>query len=224
MPTAASAKTLAKRNIFILFLICQSFTDRKSYFLEYELDVFPTVYGPREDSLLLAESIDDATVKGRSCLDVGCGSGIQAVNLALKGAAKVVAVDVNERAVENTLHNAKKLGFGETITALQSDLFGNVDGNFDVIVFNPPYLESESLGERELDGGRKGREVLDRFLEGTGKRLNNKGRIYFLQSSLNGIGETEQMLGRLGLRHMIVSRKRIFFEELVVFEAEKYSK
>src|SRR3989338_9108615 len=115
MPTAASAKTLAKRNIFILFLICQSFTDRKSYFLEYELDVFPTVYGPREDSLLLAESIDDATVKGRSCLDVGCGSGIQAVNLALKGAAKVVAVDVNERAVENTLHNAKKLGFGETI-------------------------------------------------------------------------------------------------------------
>ena len=224
MPTAASAKTLAKRNIFILFLICQSFTDRKSYFLEYELDVFPTVYGPREDSLLLAESIDDATVKGRSCLDVGCGSGIQAVNLALKGAAKVVAVDVNERAVENTLHNAKKLGFGETITALQSDLFGNVDGNFDVIVFNPPYLESESLGERELDGGRKGREVLDRFLEGAGKHLNSKGRIYFLQSSLNGIGETEQMLGRLGLRHMIVSRKRIFFEELVVFEAEKYSK
>ena len=224
MPTAASAKTLAKRNIFILFLICQSFTDRKSYFLEYELDVFPTVYGPREDSLLLAESIDDATVKGRSCLDVGCGSGIQAVNLALKGAAKVVAVDVNERAVENTLHNAKKLGFGETITALQSDLFGNVDGNFDVIVFNPPYLESESLGERELDGGRKGREVLDRFLEGAGKHLNSKGRIYFLQSSLNGIGETEQMLGRLGLRHMIVSRKRIFFEELVVFEAEKYNK
>ena len=196
---------------------------QKFFFGNLELDIFPTVYGPREDSVLLAESISASDVKGKSCIDIGCGSGIQSINLAMKGAAKVLAVDVNEKAVENAIHNAKKLGFDKIITAVQSDLFGNVkkdlDWKYDLIVFNPPYLESESIEERELDGGKEGREVLDRFLEKAGELLNANGKIYFLQSSLNGIDETEQLLKKLGFIGKIVARKGIFFEELVVFKA-----
>jgi release factor glutamine methyltransferase len=193
----------------------------KFFFRNAEMEIFPGVYEPAEDSLLLCESVVASDVKGKACIDVGCGSGIQSINLAMHGAAKVVCVDVNEKAVENALHNAKKLGFGKIVTALQSDLFGGVDGKFDVIVFNPPYLESETLKERELDGGRKGREVLDRFLEQAGKHLNKHGKIYFLQSSLNGIVETEEILGKLGFNAEVVVRKRIFFEELLVFKAWK---
>ena len=191
----------------------------KFFFGNNEIDIFGSVYGPREDSLLLAGCIKDSAVAGRSCLDVGCGSGIQSINLALKGASGIVAIDINEKAVANTSHNAKKLGFGKTITALQSDLFVNVHGKFDIIVFNPPYLESESLEERELDGGRKGREVLDRFLNDAGGHLTEHGKIYFLQSSLNGISETKARLKKLGLDAEIVAKNRIFFEELIVFEA-----
>ena len=87
------------------------------------------LYEPREDSELLVKYVKKHA-RG-VVLDMGTGSGIQAIGAIEKG-AEVLAVDVNKEAVE---HCEKK-----GINALQSDLFENVKGKFDLIIFNPPYL------------------------------------------------------------------------------------
>ena len=103
------------------------------------------VYQPREDSFLLAYSIDKKDVEGKMCLDVGCGSGIQAVNLGLLGARGVLAVDLNENALEITKKNAEELSL--KIETRRSDLFESVKESFSVVVFNPPYLPSDKIEE-----------------------------------------------------------------------------
>jgi len=66
-----------------------------------------------------------------------------------------------------------------------------------------------------------GREVLDLFLEGFEKHLEKGGKCFFLQSSLNGEEETIQKLEEKKFEIEEKARKRIFFEELVVFKTWK---
>ncbi|MFH1256430.1 MAG: HemK2/MTQ2 family protein methyltransferase [Candidatus Diapherotrites archaeon] len=191
--------------------------NRKIFFRNRELSVFDSVYAPREDSFLLAQSVE--VMKGASVLDLGCGSGIQGINALALGAAKVLFADLNKNALENALLNAEKLGFAEKATARESDLFSKINEKFDCIIFNPPYVETEKIteGERDVAGGRNGREVLDRFLAEFPRHLAEGGACFFLQSDLNGVKETESALEKAGLSFSVIARKRIFFEELLVF-------
>ncbi len=90
---------------------------------------------------------------------------------------------------------------------------------FGLIIFNPPYVASGSKAKyADLDGRKKGRAVLDRFLRGMLPHLEKGGKCFFLQSSLNGESKTKKLLRELGLKAGIVARKRLFFEELLVFK------
>ncbi|MFA4855533.1 MAG: HemK2/MTQ2 family protein methyltransferase [archaeon] len=186
-----------------------------------KLSVFPKVYEPSEDSFLLAENVEIA--KGCSVLDLGTGSGIQGISAAAKGAAHVVCTDVNENALKNAEENAEKAGFSDRFEFRQSSLFDCVKQGerFDVIVFNPPYVPSKGKRFVDLDGGKKGREILDKFLAEFPKHLKKNGACFFLQSSLNGEKETANALEKNGFEARVVARKRVFFEELVVFRAGK---
>ena len=95
------------------------------------MEIHKTVYGPSDDSYLLAGAIK--IMPESKVLDLGCGSGIQSINAVQLGAKKVLAVDVNEAAVKCALTNAKKFGFEKKISARQSDLFENVKQKFDEI-------------------------------------------------------------------------------------------
>ncbi len=187
-----------------------------------------TVYPPSEDSYLLAGSVKGA--KGKSAIDVGCGNGIQSLNLLFLGAAKVIALDINEYALRATEMNCKAAGFGNKIDARKSDLFSACPEKADIIVFNPPYIETsqeevDASGKKyrfaDLDGGKRGREILDRFLHEMPTHLNKGGMCYFLQTGLNGYAQTEKILKRLGLGFEIAGRKKIFFEELAVYRCWK---
>ncbi|MEK6941970.1 MAG: HemK2/MTQ2 family protein methyltransferase [archaeon] len=179
------------------------------------LQIFETVYDPSDDSILLAESVE--IMPDSEVLDMGCGSGIQSINAAQLGAKKVLAVDVNKAAVKNTAINAKKFGMEKKISARQSNLFEDVNQKFDTVIFNPPYVESEKKELLDVDGGKKGREVLDRFLGEFPKFLKPGGKCFFLQSSLNGKKKTQNKLLEKGFEFEIVGQKKLFFEELVVF-------
>ena len=99
------------------------------------------VYPPSEDSYLLIECID---VGKEKVLEIGTGTGIIALHAAKNGAV-VTTVDKNQKAVKNARGNAEKNGIN--IDIKQSDLFSSVDGMFDVIIFNPPYLPSDKMEE-----------------------------------------------------------------------------
>ena len=174
-----------------------------------------SVYFPSEDSYFLAENISAG--KNLSAIDVGCGSGIQSLNLLMNGAAKVIALDINKEAAEATLKNSVSAGFKGKVEARFSDMFENCPEKADIIVFNPPYVVSEGIKFKDLDGGRKGREVLDRFIEGFPRHLNMGGKSFFLQTDINGFAETKEKLMEKGLEFGIAARKRTFFEEMAVY-------
>lgn len=200
----------------------------KFFFKGKEFQVLEGVYEPREDSFLLAENVqiekNCKCLKAEECkcLDLGCGSGIQTLNLLMQG-GKVLAVDLNEAALKNTVENVERIGLGRELEVRKSDLFEGISEKekFDCIVFNPPYLISEDKSVLELDGGEKGREVLDKFLLDFENYLKDKGVCFFLQSSLNGEKETGKILQEKGFEFEVVAREKVFFEELMVFKVWK---
>ena len=192
----------------------------KHFFLrEKRLQVFDGVYEPREDSYLLAEAVK--IVPYAVCLDLGCGTGIQGINMLLQGAKKCVFSDINHIALDNAKENVRETGFEEKAEFVESSLFEKISGKFDCIAFNAPYVVSEKIEHADTDGGEHGRKILDAFLKQFPKHLNKTGHCFFLQSSLNGIGETEEMLNSNDFEYKIVARQKLFFEEILVFKAWK---
>lgn len=190
---------------------------KRVFFGNKELLVFDSVYEPREDSFLLAESVK--TGKGCKALDMGCGCGIQAINMALQG-ARVIAVDINPIAVKNTRENASRLGLSKKISAKESDLFSALEGKkFDLIVFNPPYLPNEATSDAALDGGIQGNELLLNFLDRVPFHLNERGECFFVASSLSGLKKCREKLSELGMYFEVVNGELLFFEEIAVFRA-----
>jgi len=178
---------------------------------DIKIRVFPGVYEPSDDSYLLVEAID---VKGdERVLDMGCGSGVIALHLANSG-CDVVAVDINEKAVENTIFNAGYNGL--KIKCMKSDLFENVVGKFDIITFNPPYLPTEGE-DRAWDGGKDGRKVIDEFLRDAWKYLAEGGRIYTIMSSFTDVNGIKKRYENI-YSFKVLKQKHIFFETIYAFE------
>lgn len=153
--------------------------------------------------------------KGDSVLEVGCGTGIISIHCARSG-AKVTAVDINPRAVECTRENAKLNGID--IVVLSSDLFEVVEGRFDLIIFNPPYLPVSEEGalEKAWAGGEGGIKVVDKFLDGVMDHLTTNGRMLLLVSSKM---ELDQLFSRHGgFSRRTMANRGFFFEELTVLE------
>ena len=190
------------------------------FFLENkEFLVCESVYSPSEDSFLLSDAIKIS--KGAGILDLGCGTGIQGLTALLQGACFVCFADKNPAALKNARQNFEILGIKAKVSFVKSDLFSGIRKKFDFIFFNPPYVPSSEKKFLDLDGGKKGRETLDRFLNDFPKFLLPEGKVFFLQSSLNGNAETSRVLKKLGFKCKIIARKKLFFEELAVFLAWK---
>ena len=167
------------------------------------------IYEPREDSFLLQEQVRKfATGK---VLDMGTGSGIQAL-AALEKTGSVEACDINKEAVDFL----KEKG----INAYQSDLFEKVEGKFDVIIFNPPYLPLDREEDEEsrvvTTGGERGHEIIERFLKEAKEYLNENGVILLVFSSLSG--DVPKVLDGLNYGSEMLAEKKVFFESLYVYK------
>lgn len=136
-------------------------------------------------------------------LDVGCGSGVIGISLALhlgdKG-AQVTLSDLSPEAISLATENAESLlGRSHPIRFVESDLFSSVDGSYDLITANLPYIPDSSETElsREvrrdpalaLYGGVKGTEIMERFLRDSPEYLNPGGLI----AMEFGIGQAEDL-------------------------------
>jgi release factor glutamine methyltransferase len=133
-----------------------------------------------------------------------------------KAGALVTAVDVDPYALRNAAENAAMNGL--RLELVQSDLFQNVKGRFDVVVFNPPYLRGSADGQEDLcwAGGESGAEVTGRFLAEVGPHLKKEGRVLVLISSDVDPSQMERALQ--GWNWKVIASKRLFFEELRVIE------
>jgi release factor glutamine methyltransferase len=176
------------------------------------------VYPPQEDSFLLEKAILEENLVNKKCLDLGTGSGIQSRAMFKKGSRNIFAVDINYKALYSSQKNNSDII--SSIRFAESDLFSSIKNEkFDFIAFNPPYVPSSSIKWKDLDGGKKGRETIDRFLNELPNQVVNGSIVLLLVSSLNNPDEIIQIFEEKGFLVKIISSKKFFFEEIFVLRA-----
>ena len=191
---------------------------------KFEIETDDLVYIPSDDTFLLAENLE--IKEGQSVLEIGTGSGLVSMYASLL-TDDVTATDINYNALELAEKNFK-LNNINTIKLEFGDLFEPVkDKKFDVILFNTPYLptDSEDIINDDLnyafDGGLDGRKVIDRFINEVSNHLNDKGIVQIIQSSLSDNNRTLEMFDRNGFVAEIAESEKFFFEEIVLINAYK---
>lgn len=162
---------------------------REFYGLTLELNDATLV--PRPDTEILVDAVLPFVQKQSECkiLDLGTGSG--AIALALLSQAQMATatgVDIAENALEIAMQNARANQLDQRFSAVHSSWFDNVEGSFDLIVSNPPYIASkviEGLDKdvREhdpmlaLDGGNDGLDAYRILAQNSRKYMNKGARI-----------------------------------------------
>lgn len=189
-------------------------------FCNLEISVTPDVLIPRPET---EELVDWAAhffnpAAPLKILDLCTGSGCIALALAAQlPHACVTAVDISPRALQVARHNAERLKLQEKITFIESDLWEKVQGNFDIIVSNPPYIPSGDLPGlmREvqaepalaLDGGPDGLQLTRQIIRRAG-RFTHAGSILGLELCQGQPAGVAALLNGLGWRATV--KKDIF--------------
>ena len=171
------------------------------------------VYPPSDDSFLLIGSLD--VRRGERILEIGCGSGIVSMHCALNGCI-VTCGDISKKAVALTKRNMMLNSLIATVA--ETDLYSNIQGRFDTIIFNLPYLPVKEEGDLALawSGGENGLGPLPGLISGAYEHLLPGGRLVIVVSSLMD----QDALGSLlkGLETKVLSELPLFFEKLSVLE------
>lgn len=192
------------------------------------------IYEPDEDTFLIwdclqAEIAQKVSGKPRSAvpnilsacslLDVGAGSGYLGLEAGKVGIGKITFVDINPESV-NYIRNiveTEELFY----SVVESDLFEKIEDTFDYIVFNTPYLPNEEGDDPNtvsLNGGPIGNEVAIRFVKALPEHLNVGGVAFLLTSSLSKPEIIEREAKNRGFSCNLVAKKKLFFEELIVYK------
>ena len=148
-------------------------------------DIRPTrpdhVLGASPASMSLAQMTMRTPVD--TALDLGCGCGVQSLLLA-GHANRVVATDVNPRALQMAALATQLSGVEDQVDLRSGSLYEPIDTRFDLIVSNPPYVMSppEEHGARLVyrDGGLEGDALVESVVRGAPARLNEGGALQVL--------------------------------------------
>ncbi|HYY28327.1 MAG TPA: peptide chain release factor N(5)-glutamine methyltransferase [Chthoniobacterales bacterium] len=147
---------------------------------------------PRPETELLVETVlKQITIAGSRpdrVLDVGTGSGILAITIALeRPQLEVFAVDISDDAIALARENAELLNVSDRVAFSRSDLLNQIEGPFHWIVANLPYIPTEELSslQREvqfdpvlaLDGGKDGLTIIKRLIESIPGKIASNGLI-----------------------------------------------
>jgi release factor glutamine methyltransferase len=160
---------------------------------------------PRPETEQLVELVESRIENRESrIVDVGTGSGVIAFSLAAKFPdAKVLAVDVSDTALALAQENAARLNLSAQVQFMKSRLLENVDGAFDLIVANLPYISTQDRHtlsrevlhdpEMALFAGERGDELVRELIDQAPTRLR-PGAILALEI---GLGQSEALLSAL---------------------------
>ena len=129
---------------------------------------------PQPDTEIIVEEALNIISDGDRVLDLCTGSGVIGVTIANKKNANVVASDISKKALEVAKINADNLGDSK-VTLVESNLFENIEGKFNVIVSNPPYIKKDVIRTLSkevqnepiiaLDGGIDGLDFYKKIVE-----------------------------------------------------------
>ena len=160
---------------------------------------------PRPETEELVEFLKTEIQDPKSeILDVGTGSGVIALSLAAEfPEARILAVDVSDDALPLARENAARLNLSDRVQFLKSRLLENVEGAFDLIVANLPYISTqdrhtlsrEVLRDPEiaLFAGARGDELVHELIADAPSRLRPGGML----ALEIGLGQRDAFLSAL---------------------------
>ena len=175
----------------------------RCWFAGFEFLVEPGVIIPRSPTaeLIINQFKPWLAAPPARVLDLCCGGGCIGIATALVFPdVEVVMVDIDDKAVDLARRNMALHGVQSRVQVLQGDLYDPVQGLFDLIITNPPYVDATELAAmpdeyrheplRALDGGEHGLDLVTRILGGAKRRLTPRGVL---------IGEVGASAGALAL-------------------------
>ncbi len=160
-------------------------------FMKLNFYVDENVLIPQPDTeILVEEVVNEFKEKECKILDLCTGSGAIAISLAkyIKE-AKITAIDISNKALQVAKLNAEKNLVHKKIEFIESNMFENIKlKDFDVIVSNPPYIETEKINQLSeqvkhephiaLDGGSDGLDFYKIIAQNAYKHLKEQGKLF----------------------------------------------
>lgn len=160
-------------------------------FMGLEFQVNEHVLIPRQDTEVLVETVLKDLQEGMRILDMCTGSGCILISLLHERSCTGLGVDISPEALQIAKKNADNLLEHRSNAEFKwSNLFCNVEGTFDVIVSNPPYIKTEVIDTLmvevkkhepmlALDGEADGLSFYRRIIADSRRYLKPEGKLYF---------------------------------------------
>ena len=183
-------------------------------FYGYTIKVDNRVLIPRPETEELCEYAISQLSEGDRVLDLCTGSGAIAIALAKKTKAEVYASDISLEALALATENATLNQ--ANVTFIESDLFSQIEGQFNVIISNPPYIPTADIEELEvsvkdyeprlaLDGGADGLDYY-RKIASLAKEYLVGGGYLFMEFGINQATDVKEILMQEGYSEIEVKK------------------
>jgi 16S rRNA G1207 methylase RsmC len=147
----------------------------------FSLDVHPGVWNPAKgkSSKMMLKVLETYPLVDKA-LDIGTGSGVLALKLKYRGVPDVTATEYMDKAYENARLNFQGTG----IKLIKSDLFENIDGKYDLIVFNCPasHPKRTDISRSMYPLWSPDLDIRMKFIEALPEHLNENGTALLMYS------------------------------------------
>jgi len=167
-------------------------------------------YPPSEDTFFLADYIKNE--KGECALDIGTGAGYLAALLE-KSFSLVVATDL--------VFNVLKIHEYFTTNNVCCNGADAINQQFDLVICNMPYLNTDDVSDVRTDGGKDGLEIPIKIIDSAKSQIKLGGKFIYVTSSLSDFKKLISYTKLEGFDVSFLAKKKLFFEELIRVKAVK---
>ena len=162
-------------------------------------------YPPSEDTFFLADHIKNE--KGESALDIGSGSGYLS-SILKESFSLVIGTDILFNVLKKRNYYTENI-----ICCSGADV---INHQFDLIVCNMPYLNTDDISDVRTDGGKNGLEIPMKIIDSAKSCIKPGGKFIYVTSSLSDFKKLISYTKLAGFDVSILAKKKLFFEELIL--------
>ena len=162
-------------------------------------------YPPSEDTFFLADHIKNE--KGESALDIGSGSGYLS-SILKESFSLVIGTDILFNVLKKRNYYTENI-----ICCSGADV---INHQFDLIVCNMPYLNTDNVSDVRTDGGKNGLEIPMKIIDSAKSCIKPGGKFIYVTSSLSDFKKLISYTKLAGFDVSILAKKKLFFEELLL--------